>query len=320
MASLRCGLLPTWIPVAFALLVAAACGDSDAGGDEGSDGLRVVATTGILAEFAERVVGPDVVVETLIPAGVDVHGFSPPPSVARALANADVLIVNGYNLEERLLSVIDENRSGDSTIVVAAEGLQALAGSDDHEDGEHAPNEEDLARADGDPHLWLAVENAVRYVENIRNGLTRADAANASGYESRAAAFIEELQRLDLEVRETLAVIPEGRRHIVVSHDAYQYFARAYRFELTALLPANPGQATSAETVAAVVRLVEQEGIPAVFREPQFSATALEAVARETGVPVGILYSTLAEGALTYELIMRANAEALAEALGPAGS
>ena len=97
---------------------AAACGGDDAARSDGR--LRVVATTRILAEFSERVAGSDAEVQTIVPAGTDVHGFAPSPSAARRIAEADLLIVNGYNLEETLLDLVFANRRGETPVVVAA--------------------------------------------------------------------------------------------------------------------------------------------------------------------------------------------------------
>ena len=153
-----------------------------------------------------------------------------------------------------------EEELGDRVpIVVASAGLDALEGGHDHEgeDADHADEQhaaDDLVTAPGDPHFWLSVPNAVRYVENIRDGLAAADPDHAEGYQSRAEEFIAELQALDAEVRSTLEAIPAEARKIVVFHDAYEYLAHEYGFEVAAAVaPANPNQETSAQAIAAIV-------------------------------------------------------------------
>ena len=308
------------VSLGVVLLLGSACGSSGQE-DAGGDGISVVTTTPLLAEFAGRVVGEDASVSALIPRGVDLHSWQPSTGAARDVAEADVLVVNGHNLEESLLSIVEENAGDGVPIVVASAGLDALEGGHDHEgeDADHADEQhaaDDLVTAPGDPHFWLSVPNAVRYVENIRDGLAAADPDHAEGYQSRAEEFIAELQALDAEVRSTLEAIPAEARKIVVFHDAYEYLAHEYGFEVAAAVaPANPNQETSAQAIAAIVDEVRSLGVGAVYKEPQFSAQSLDLIAQETGVRVLALHSTLGDDTPTYAEMMRANAQALVDGL-----
>lgn len=285
-------LRPAFLVAFLLALAAAACGDGDP--SEGGR-LRVVASTGVIGEFAGRVGGDDAEVRTLIPAGVDLHSFEPSPGVARDIARADLVFVNGHGLEESLLELIEQNVPTETRVVEVASGLEVL---------------------DGDPHLWLAVANAVRYVEAIRDAFVAADPDAADGYEARAAQLMAELESLDAEVRSILDGLAERDRRLVVFHDAFGYLARAYGFEIVAsVAPANPNQDPSAATVAAVIAAVEESGVRTIYREPQFSSPILDVVAEETNVDVGVLHSTLGDGVETYAELMRANARALAEGL-----
>ncbi len=312
-----------------ALFVSAACSSSE-GGEGG--GLRVVATTPLLAEFASRIAGDDASVGALIPMGVDLHSWQPSTTSARDVAEADVLIVNGYGLEEGLLGIVTQNARAGASIVTAADGLPALEGGHDHDHDEHEDHEEgdheegdhedenhgdeDHDEAGHDPHLWLSVPNAIGYVENIRDALVAADATHASGYEERAGELIAELEALNAEVRSGLAAIPEGGRTIVAFHDAYRYLAAEYGLEVVAsVAPSNPNQATSAQAIAEIVELVRTLGLTAVFKEPQFSAQSLDLIAQESGARVLVLRSTLTEDTPTYAEMMRANVAALVDGL-----
>ena len=309
------------LALVLALAVAAACTGGDDGRDDGDGRLRVVASTGIIAHFAEQIAGEDADIVAVIPAGADAHSFSATTTDIRNISAADIVIVNGYNLEEGALGTIFEHLPGDATLVVAAEGVDPLEG------GHHEEEEEDeedvagggIAAAEGvDPHMWLSVPNAMVYVRNIANGLVAADPDNASAYREREEAYLAELQALDEEVRATIAGIPRERRVLIVYHDAFQYFAAEYGLELAAaVLPASPSQQASAAAVAEIIEIVSGRDVGAVYREPQFAAAALEAIAGEAGVRVLTLYS----GAFTDEVssyieAMRANAKALAEGLG----
>ena len=315
MCSLR--TLSAALALALALAVAAACSGGDDDGDAGGGRLRVVASTGIIAHFVEQIAGEDVDIVAVIPAGADAHSFSATTTDIRNISAADVVIVNGYNLEEGALGTIFEHIPDDAQLVVAAEGIDPLEGGRHEEDEEVEGS--GIATAEGvDPHMWLTIPNAMVYVRNIATGLVAADPDNASAYRAREEAYLAELQVLDEEVRAAIAGIPPERRVLIVYHDAFQYFAAEYGLELAAaVLPASPSQQASAAAVAAIIEIVAERQVGAVYREPQFAAAALDAIAGEAGVRVLTLYS----GAFTDEVssyieAMRANAKALADGLG----
>ena len=315
MCSLR--TLSAALALALALAVAAACSGGDDDGDDDGGRLRVVASTGIIAHFAEQIAGTDADIVAVIPAGADAHSFSATTTDIRNISAADIVIVNGYNLEEGALGTIFEHIPDDAQLVVAAEGIDPLEGGRHEEDEEVAGG--GIATAEGvDPHMWLTVPNAMIYVRNIATGLVAADPDNASAYRAREEAYLAQLQALDEEVRAAIAGIPPERRVLIVYHDAFQYFAAEYGLELAAaVLPASPSQQASAAAVAGIIEIVAGRNVGAVYREPQFAASALDAVAGEAGVRVLTLYS----GAFTDEVssyieAMRANAKALADGLG----
>lgn len=378
------GLRTLWTALLLALAVAAACAD---GGDDGADDaavaptpaaaderLQVVTSTGIIAHLAEQIAGDDADVVSVIPPGADAHTFSPTTAAIRAVSAADVVIVNGYNLEESTLATIFEQLRDDALLVVATVGITPLEGGhhhhedeghddededghghddededghghddedeeeghghdedeedghghDEDEEGDHddekikVAKEHELAVADGDPHMWLTVPNAMVYVRNIANALVAADPDNAAAYREREAAYLAELEELDEEVRSTIGGIPPESRVLIVYHDAFQYFAAEYGLELAAaLLPGNPSQQASASAVAEIIEIVGGRQVGAVYREPQFAADAIEAIAQEAGVRVLTLYSAaFTDEVDSYVELMRANANALVDGLG----
>ena len=145
-----------------------------------------------------------------------------------------------------------------------------------------------------------------------------ADPDNAAAYRERADAYLAELQQLDEEVRTAIAGIPQERRVLIVYHDAFQYFAAEYGLELAAaVLPASPSQQASAAAVAEIIDIVGDRQVGAVYREPQFAASALEAIAEEAGVRVLTLYtSAFTDEVDSYVELMRENAKALVDGLG----
>jgi manganese/iron transport system substrate-binding protein len=311
------------LAASFVGTVALLAGCSSTDGERAPGALRVVTTTAILGEFAREVAGPDAEVSSLIPPGADPHSFEAPTQAARAVAAADVIIVNGYGLEGALLSVVAENRRTSAVVVVAAGGIEALAAAEgDHDAPSSAGGLPSLAYEPGDPHLWLDPDLAARYVEHITSALVAADPPHAEGYRGRGAMTAVRYRALRAELAGLLVTIPPERRRIVVFHDAFAYFARAFDFRLAAgVLPEHGGREPSAGELADTVALVRAQGVPAVYREPQFSAGVLDAVARETGVRVLVLYSdAYGPGVEGYEEMMRANARALLAGLAPAAA
>lgn len=284
-------------------LLFAACGE-----DESGDGrLRVLATTSVIAEFAEAIAGEDAEVVTLVPAGVDLHTYDAPVSAARDIVRAGLVLVNGCNLEQNLLDAILLNRS-DGTVLAA---VSATA------DELERYTVEGFARAGCDPHRWLDVSRAMQYADAIGAALAAADPAHGDGYVRRTRTLVDELAALDAEVRRTLDVVPAERRRIVVFHDAFAYFAASYGFELSAsVLPSGSGQDPSAGAVASVIELVREAGVRSLFHEPQFPSRVLDLVAEETGARILALYSIPIPGEVeSYGEMMRANARALADGL-----
>ena len=294
--------------VAALLALATAC-NSDVERDASE--VRVVASTALIAEFAATVAGDDAIIVGLIPAGVDVHSFEPAPAMAAAIAQADLVLVNGYDLEEALLEVIQQNVSDGVRIVAVSDGIEELL-----QGGEQA-DDEGNSQEGIDPHLWLDARNAMHYVESIRDALIEISPAREDGYRERSAAYLAELQALHAELVERLAAVPDDRRQLVVFHDAYGYFAAAYGLELlAALIPAGAQQDPAAGTVAELIELLRDSGVPTVFAEPQFNGSVLERIAAEADVRVGTLYSNFAGEVDSYTELMQANADALIEGLG----
>lgn len=200
--------------------------------------------------------------------------------------------------------------------------------SDEHGDEEHGEEEhagEGAAGGDahdhsgGDPHFWLDVENAEHYVEAIRDALVEADPDGAEEYEANAEEYLAILEELDGYIAEQAETIPEENRKLVTTHEAFAYFAEAYGFELEGSIIQNPEAEPSSREVAEVVTMIEDENVPAVFTEPQFSGGLADTIANEANVEVYELYSdTLVEddSGNTYEAMMRTNIDRLVEGLG----
>jgi zinc/manganese transport system substrate-binding protein/manganese/iron transport system substrate-binding protein len=297
-------------------LVLAACtgtgstGESETSGGEipGTDALRVVATTTVLADLVQQVGGERVNVHSLVPRGGEVHTFDPSPSDASKVADAQLLVINGLGLDDWLGDMAADAGADNVPMVRLAEGLQGVAylEGDDH-DGEPF-----------NPHLWLNVEYGVLYVERLADALAEVDPEEADAYRANADDYIAELQELDGWAREQMAGIPDTNRKVISFHEAFPYFAEAYDLEIIGTVVDAPGQDPSAGEVTALIDTIRDEEAAAIFTEAQFPTTAAERISEETGLKiVGTLYNdSVGEApADSYIGMMRWNVEQVVEAL-----
>ena len=243
-------------------------------------------------------------------------GFWARPHVATApdhifitdSAAGEVLALDAHDLEEVGHWDIDGTPTKIAFVGILGEGDHPEEGHDDHGHG-HGHD-----HGAGDPHFWQNPRLVVHYVNQITNGLVEADPANAATYMDNAAAYIAELEALDAYIADAVASIPADHRVMVTFHDAFGYFGTRYDVEVQAFVGGHGGD-VSPDDIANVLELVEHRGLPAVFAEPQFSADALEQVARDTGIAVGIIRSLPDNTYPEYIDMMRANADQLAQML-----
>jgi len=290
--------------------------------------LKVVASFSILGDMVRQVGGDHISLTTIVGPNADAHSFEPRPSDAKALAEAQLLVVNGLNFEgwlPRLLKA--SNFKG--VEVVASEGVtpRMLSAEEmaDYSSEHHAAHGEghDSAHPGAvDPHAWQSLTNGVIYVKNIAAALIKADPANAGDYRSRADVYISEMKKLDTQIRQILATIPPERRSVVTSHDAFGYFGRDYGVKFISALGISSDAEPSAAELAQLVRQVKKTHSPAVFLENVTNPKLVRQIARETGAKVGgTLYSdALAkpdEPAGTYLGMFSWNAGKLIYALKP---
>jgi zinc/manganese transport system substrate-binding protein len=184
------------------------------------------------------------------------------------------------------------------------------AKGEDHHDGEEVT----------DPHAWQDLANGKLYIANIRDGLIAADPEGKAVYEANAAKYLAAIAKEEEAVRAALAALPEARRKIITSHDAFGYFGAAYGLEIIAPEGVSTESEASAQDVAKIIRQIRQEKIPAVFLENVTDHRLLDQIARETGAKIGgTLYSDALSGpdgpAPTYLDMFRHNVGTLTAAL-----
>jgi zinc/manganese transport system substrate-binding protein len=288
--------LKAWL-ILLALVVSATLSPTRA-----QDRLNVVTSFSILGDFVRNVGGERVSVASLVGPDGDVHVYTPAPADAKKIADAKLLVINGFGLEGWLPRLLQASGSK-ASIVTATQGIAPLK-----------------LGSDADPHAWQSVANAKIYVANIRDALIAADPADAGAFKANAENYLAKLDGLDREVRQAIAQIPPGRRKVISTHDAFGYFAAGYGIEFVAPLGVSTESEVSARDIAKIITQVKKSGIPAVFLENISDDRLMRRISAETGARVGgTLYSdalTDEKGvAPTYIDMVRHNIKALTSAL-----
>jgi zinc/manganese transport system substrate-binding protein len=266
------------------------------------DRVNVVTSFSILGDFVKNVGGERVNVTTLVGPDGDVHVYTPAPADAKKIADAKLLVINGLGLEGWLPRLLQSSGSK-APIVIAAKNIAPLK-----------------LGSDADPHAWQSVANAKKYVTNIRDALGAADPAGAETFRANTQAYLAELDALDREVREAIGKIPESRRKVISTHDAFGYFASAYGIKFIAPLGVSTESEASARDIAGIITQIKTAKIPAVFLENISDPRLIRQIAAETGARIGgTLYSDSLTGekgdAPTYIDMVRHNIRALTSAL-----
>ncbi|MBK7356210.1 MAG: metal ABC transporter substrate-binding protein [Propionivibrio sp.] len=284
-------------------------------GNAAAEPLKVVATFSILGDMTQRIGGERIELHTLVGLNADAHVYQPTPADAKMIAQARLVIVNGYGFEgwiERLI----KSSGYRGKVLTASAGVKTLARPHSPDEMQN-PNTHDGAV---DPHAWQDLSNALRYVDNIVRALSEADPAGQQFFQANAAKYQHEISALDSEIRMSFNAIPSGQRRVVTSHDAFGYFSRAYGIAFISPVGINTDAEPSAADVGRIIRQIRREHIRAVFMESVSDPRLLERIRLESGARIGgTLYSdalSKPDGpAATYLDLMRHNARTLAAAL-----
>ncbi len=275
----------------------------------GDGRLLVVASILPLADFARQVGGGHVRVETMVPPGASPHTYELVPSQLRWISRARILLLNGVGLEFWAQKVVSAAENPGLLVVTTTEGLPILAG----EEHNHAHGGSHGHEVSGNPHLWLNPRYAMRMVERIRDSFAQADPGNAEAYRVNSERYLEELRRLDVEIRG--AVEGFTARSFISFHAAWTYFAQEYGLVEAAVVEQMPGREPSPAEIAAIIRTARAIKARAIFAEPQLSPKSAQVIAGETGTQVLILNPLGLEPDYGYIDLMRYNLGEIRKAL-----
>lgn len=257
---------------------------------------------------------------TLMRPGTDPHDFALASDQVAAMARAKLVVANGLGLEGGMASALANVKADGGRVYEVAPDVDPLAYADLEADHAGEAGTHSHEHGTYDPHVALDAGRMARAAENIGKQLTAA--TGDAKYTACGAEVGAEIARTDTQVKQILAAIPTERRVLITDHEAFNYFAQAYGFEVAGVVV--PGGSTDAEPssadIARIVAVVRAEGVPAIFSNAAVNPKLVEAVAREAGsvkvVPLHVgSVGAAGSGAETYRALMVSNAEAIAAAL-----
>jgi len=269
------------------------------------DRIRVIASASIFQDMAAKIGGDKIESISIVPIGGDPHLYEPKPSDAKLVNSADVILVNGLPFEGWITRLI-ENSSTTAKTYIITEGVNAIK-SDTYENA-------------ADPHAWMDASNGLVYIKNIRDALIENDPGNSDYYNENYESYKKEIEELDRYILNSIEKIPEKRRILVTSHDAFAYFGKRYGLELNALKGISTEAEIQMSDMVRVKNRINESGVPAIFVESTIDPRVIQQIAKDNNIEVGgeLFADSLgdedSEGA-TYTAMLKHNTDVIVNAL-----
>jgi ABC-type Zn uptake system ZnuABC Zn-binding protein ZnuA len=258
------------------LLAAGCTSELSPGSDDADARLSIVSTVAPITSIVANIAGDRARITGIVPEGTNSHTFEPPPQVSALMERADVVFVNGLQLEEPTFLLAEQNAPDDALIVKL--GDEVLPEQDylydfsfPEEDGK--PN----------PHLWTDPTYAIAYADLVLETLVERDPEGASTYETNHEAFVAKAQALSDALEADQATIPAGKKQLLTYHDAYAYFAKTYGWEVVGAVQPSNFEDPQPREIARIIDQVREREVPVIFGSEVFPSAVLEQIANETG-------------------------------------
>ena len=236
--------------------------------------LRVVTTVAPITSIVENVAGDRAQVTGIVPEGANSHTFRPAPSIARTMARADLIVVNGLHLEIPTLKLARANKRPDTPILLLADRTVTRQ--------EHI-HDFSFPRDQGqpNPHLWPDPVHVMNYARLVRDALTGADPVGRAVYETNTERYLKQLEALHKATAAAVATVPPRNRRLLTYHDSWPYFAKRYGFTVIGAVQPSSFAEPSPREVARFIDQLRRERLPAVFGSAVFPSPVLRQIARE---------------------------------------
>ena len=269
------------------------------------DKPKVVATASMIWDMAKNIGGDYFDIQCIVPIGGDPHIYEPTPVDVKKVAAAQLILKNGLTFEGWLDELI-ENSGTKATSVRVTEGITPIQSSVYHNAS--------------DPHAWMSVNNAYTYIENIKNSFVALLPQHKEIFENNYKNYLLQLEDLDAYILAKIKSIPEGKRILITSHDAFQYYGRHYGIRLEAILGVSTDAQAQTSDVTRINNVIRDSKVPAVFIESTINPKLLEQLAKDNHIAIGgkLFADSIGEKdseAPTYIDMMKHNTNTIVEGL-----
>ncbi|EPR72250.1 Manganese ABC transporter, periplasmic-binding protein SitA [Winogradskyella psychrotolerans RS-3] len=266
--------------------------------DESKDNgkLNIVTTTTMITDLVQNIGGDMINIQGLMGSGVDPHLYKASEGDVSKLVNADIIFYSGLHLEGKLVEVLEKMESSQKITIALSDALDenTLIGSK-------------YFASNYDPHVWFDINYFQQFAKKVANVLSKKDPENAQKYEANKNAYIVKLETLQNNIKQTIETLPKGKRILVTAHDAFNYFGKAYGFEVVGLQGISTATEAGVQDVQKLATFIIEKNIKAIFIEssvPKRTIEALQASVKSKGHDVeigGTLYSDALGSAGTVE-------------------
>ncbi|MEL6989269.1 MAG: zinc ABC transporter substrate-binding protein, partial [Bacteroidota bacterium] len=266
---------------------------------------KIAATASMFKDMAEAIVGDRMDVETIVPIGSDPHLHEPTPRDAKLVVASDLILMNGLTFEGWLNELVDNSGTKAKTILIT-EGVKPIASE---------------AYANSfDPHAWMDAKNVLVYIKNIYDAVVELDPENKDVYTFNYNAYKTELEDLEKYIQREVAKIPEEQRILITSHDAFQYFGRAYGIKLESIVGVSTEAEAQTSDIIRLNKIIRENHVPAVFIESTINPKLLEQLAKDNDIQIGgkLFADSLDDPSKpggTFTGMLKANTDIIVEAL-----
>lgn len=248
----------------FLLIVSVFSGCKNSAETDGK--LKVVTTTNILADLVSEIGGDKVSLESLMGAGVDPHLYKASEGDVSKLYNADIIFYSGLHLEGKLVDIFEKMKSTKNTVSV----------------GDRLPKEQLISSVNFggnyDPHVWFNIQFFKQFAQTVTDELSKADSENAETYVSNNKEYQKKLDALEDEIKSIINTLPEEKRILVTAHDAFNYFGKAYDFQVVGLQGISTATEAGVKDVQEMSKFIIDNKVKAIFIESSVPRRTIEAL------------------------------------------
>lgn len=232
----------------------------------------VVATASIFADMAKNIAGDEVEIQTIVPIGGDPHIYEPTPRDAQLAASADLILRNGLTFEGWLNELIENSGTKAKTVTIT-EGITAI--------------ESIQYKNSTDPHAWMSAHFGLIYIENIKNALIELHPEGTQTFEFNYGIYRQQLADMDAYIMQEIQKIPEAKRVLVTSHDAFRYYGNRYGIKVEAVLGTSTDAEAQTSDIIRLNKVIKSSGIPAVFVETTVNPKLIQQLATDNQISIG---------------------------------